>query len=96
MTKSFVTFAAVAVMTLFAPALSMAQGVGVEVPGVGGVRIGEPDRPRYREDRDYDRPRYREGREFREREGSYGRGCKTITIQRDDGSMKRIRRCDGD
>ena len=92
MTKSFVTFAAVAVMTLFAPALSMAQGVGVEVPGVGGVRIGEPDRPRYREDRDYDRPRYREGREFREREG----GCKTITIQRDDGSVKRIRRCDGD
>jgi len=96
MTKSFVTFAAVAVMTLFAPALSMAQGVGVEVPGVGGVRIGEPDRPRYREDRDYDRPRYREGREFREREGSYGRGCKTITIERDDGSVRRIRRCDGD
>ena len=96
MTKWFVTFAAVAVMTSFAPALSMAQGVGVEVPGVGGVRIGEPDRPRYREDRDYDRPRYREGREYREREGSYGRGCKTITIQRDDGSMKRIRRCDGD
>src|SRR5665811_382339 len=104
-TKWFVTFATVAVMTSFAPALSMAQGVGVEVPGVGGVRIGEPDRyredrdydrPRYREDRDYDRPRYREGREFREREGSYGRGCKTITIQRDDGSMKRIRRCDGD
>jgi hypothetical protein len=92
MTKWFVTFGAVAVMTSFAPALSMAQGVGVEVPGVGGVRIGEPDRPRYREDRDYDRPRYREGREFREREG----GCKTITIQRDDGSVKRIRRCDGD
>src|SRR5665811_1081749 len=95
-TKWFVTFGAVAVMTLFAPALSMAQGVGVEVLGVGGVRIDETDRPRYREDRDYDRPRYREGREFREREGSYGRGCKTITIQRDDGSMKRIRRCDGD
>ena len=48
MTKWFVTFATVAVMTSFAPALSMAQGVGVEVPGVGGVRIGEPDR--YRED----------------------------------------------
>jgi hypothetical protein len=96
MTKWLVTVAAVAVMTSFAPALSRAQGVGVEVPGVGGVRIGEPDRPRYREDRDYDRPRYREGREYREREGSYGRGCKTITIQRDDGSMKRIRRCDGD
>jgi hypothetical protein len=86
--------AAVAVMTLLAPALTMAPGVGVEVPGVGGVRIGEPDR--YREDRDYDRRRYRERREYREREGSYGRGCKTITIQRDDGSVKRIRRCDGD
>jgi hypothetical protein len=94
MSKWFVTFAAVAVTTSFAPALSMAQGVGVEVPGVGGVRIGEPDR--YREDRDYDRPRYRERREYREREGSYGRGCKTITIERDDGSVKRIRRCDGD
>jgi hypothetical protein len=41
MSKWFVTFAAVAVMTSFAPALSMAQGVGVEVPGVGGVRIGD-------------------------------------------------------
>lgn len=105
MTKWFVTFAAVAVLTSFAPALTLAQGVTVEVPG-GGVRIGEPDRPRYRDDRDYDRPRYRddrdydrrryrEGREFQGREGGYDRGCKTITIQRDDGSMKRIRRCDG-
>ena len=102
MTKWFVTFAAVAVMTSFAPALSRAQGVSVEVPGVGGVRIGEPDRPRYREDRDYDRPRYRDDRdgpryrEGQERERGYDRGCKTITIQRDDGSVKRIRRCDGD
>lgn len=96
MNKWFVTFAAAAIITSIAPAISMAQGVGVEVPGVGGLRIGEPDRPRYREDRDYDRPRYREDRGFREREGNYGRGCKTITIQRDDGSMKRIRRCDGD
>jgi hypothetical protein len=107
MTKWFVTLAAVTVMTSVAPSLTMAQGVTVEVPGGGGVRIGEPerpryrddrdsDRPRYRDDRDSDRPRYREGRDFREREGGYGRGCKTITIQRDDGSMKRIRRCDGD
>jgi len=36
--------------------------------------------------RDYDSPRY----------GGYARygGCRTITIQRDDGSFKRIRRCD--
>lgn len=114
MTKWFVTLAAVTVMTSFAPALAFAQGVTVEVPG-GGVRIGEPDRPRYRDDRDYDRPRYREDRDYdrprsrddrdrdgpryregRERERGYDRGCKTITIQRDDGSVKRIRRCDGD
>jgi hypothetical protein len=50
------------------------------------VRIGEPGY------RDYDRPRYRERREFRERE--VRRGCRTVTIERDDGSMKRIRRCD--
>jgi hypothetical protein len=35
-------------------------------------------------DRDYDRPRYR----------SYARDCRTITIRRDDGSVRRIRRCD--
>jgi hypothetical protein len=65
----------------------MAQSVGVEVPGVGGVRVGEP---RYREDR------YRERRGYREREVSYGRRCRTVTIERDDGSVKRIRRCGGD
>ena len=94
MIKWFFTFAVMAATTALAPTPSMAQGVGIEVPGVGGVRVGEPDR-RYREyDRDNDRRYYREGREYRE--GRYGRGCKTITIQRDDGSMKRIRRCDYD
>ena len=87
MTKWFVMFAAAAAIMSFAPAPSMAQSVGVEVPGVGGVRVGEP---RYREDR------YRERRGFREREVRYGRGCRTVTIERDDGSMKRIRRCGGD
>jgi hypothetical protein len=88
MIKWFVTFAVMVTITAFAPTPLMAQGVGVEVPGVGGVRVGEPYR-RYRDyDRDYDRRYYRERR--------YGGGCKTITIQRDDGSMKRIRRCDYD
>jgi len=86
MTKWFIAFAAAAAITSFAPAPSMAQSVGVEVPGVGGVRVGEP---RYREDR------YRERRGYREREVS-GRGCRTVTIERDDGSVKRIRRCRGD
>jgi hypothetical protein len=45
---------------------------------VVGVRVG-PDR----DDR-YDHPRYR----------SYARDCRTITIRRDDGSVRRIRRCD--
>jgi hypothetical protein len=31
---------------------------------------------------------------FRDREVGLRGGCKTVTIQRDDGSMKRIRRCD--
>ena len=81
--KSLILIAGVAAtMISFAPTPSKAQ-VEVGVPGVG-VRIGEPRRHRY----DYDRPR------FREREVRYGRSCRTVTIERDDGSMKRIRRCD--
>ena len=76
MQKWLILAASVAALTSFAPASSKAQGVVVGVPGVGGVEIGEPNRPRYRE------------REVR------GQGCRTVTIERDDGSMKRIRRCD--
>lgn len=58
--------------------------VAVETP-FGGVAVG-PQRGYYR---DYDRPAYR----------AYGydrgyRGCRTVTIERDDGSVRRIRRCD--
>jgi len=84
MKKLFILLSTAATMT-FVPAASQAQ-FAVEVPGVG-VRVGEPGY------RDYDRPRYRERGVYREREVRGG-GCKTITIQRDDGSMKRIRRCD--
>ncbi|MCC8977308.1 hypothetical protein [Bradyrhizobium acaciae] len=57
--------------------------VAVETP-FGGVAVGP--RGYYR---DYDRPAYR----------AYGydrgyRGCRTVTIERDDGSVRRIRRCD--
>ena len=52
--------------------------VTVDTP-VGGVRVG-PDRGYDR----YHHPRYR----------SYARDCRTITIRRDDGSVRRIRRCD--
>jgi hypothetical protein len=58
--------------------------VSVDTP-LGGVRVG-PE-PRYY--RNYDRPAYR----------AYGydrgyRGCRTVTIERDDGSVRRVRRCD--
>ena len=57
--------------------------VAVDTP-LGGVRVG-PE-PRYY--RDYDRPAYR----------AYGydrgyRGCPTVTIVREDGSVRRVRRC---
>jgi hypothetical protein len=84
MQKWLILLAAAAALSSFAPASSKAQGVVVGVPGVG-VQIGEPDRPRYRE-----RERRRE---YREREVR-GRDCRTVTIERDDGSMRRIRRCD--
>jgi hypothetical protein len=87
MQKWLILAATAAALTSFAPASSMAQGVVVGVPGVGGVQVGEPDRPRYRE------REYRDDRRYREREVR-GRGCRTVTIERDDGSMRRIRRCD--
>ena len=78
-----------AIVTPISIAPASAQ-VGVETP-LGGVRVGP--QPRYERDydrdRDYDRPAYR----------AYGydrgyRGCRTVTIERDDGSVRRVRRCD--
>jgi hypothetical protein len=61
-----------------------AQGFSVDTP-VGGVTVG---RDRYR---DYDRRGYRAyGYDRDYRRG----GCRTVTVERDDGSIKRIRRCD--
>ena len=74
-----------------------AQGVYFGAPGVGvGVDVGprpyyrDYDGPRYRS-YDYDRPRYRA---YGYSDRSYARGCRTIIIRRDDGSVRRIRRCD--
>jgi hypothetical protein len=85
MKKFLILLAGVAALTSFAPSASFAQGVVIDTP-VGGVRVGEPGyRDGWR----------RERRErWRDREVRYGGGCRTVTIQRDDGSMKRIRRCD--
>ena len=57
----------------------------VDTP-LGGVRVG-PE-PRYY--RDYDRPAYRAYGYDR----GYRGGCRTVTIERDDGSVRRVRRCD--
>jgi len=84
MKKLLILLGAAAAVIFFAPAASNAQGIGIVVPGVG-VQIGEPDRPRYRD---------RERRRFRERDVRYGQGCRTVTIERDDGTVRRIRRCD--
>ena len=72
-----------AIATPISVAPASAQ-VAVDTP-IGGVRVGP--QPRYY--RDYDRPAYR----------AYGydrgyRGCRTVTIERDDGSVRRVRRCD--
>ena len=84
-----ISVAAIAAAAVFAPLPSSAQ-IAVDVPGVG-VRIG--DRPHYRHYHDYDAPVVRERRIYRERDVGL-RDCRTVTIQRDDGSVKRIRRCD--
>jgi hypothetical protein len=74
---------AVASIAIATPVVPASAQVIVDTP-VGGVRVGrDRDYDRYRY-RDYDSPRYR----------SYARDCRTITIRRDDGSVRRIRRCD--
>ena len=75
-----------AIATPVSVAPASAQVV-VDTP-IGGVRVG-PQR-HYRGD--YYRPGYRSyGYDRRYR--TYDRGCRTVTIQRDDGSIRRIRRC---
>ena len=74
---------AVSAIVIATPVVPASAQVVVDTP-VGGVRVGH-DHYRYS---DYDRPRYRSYAR------SYDRGCRTITIRRDDGSVRRIRRCD--
>jgi hypothetical protein len=66
------------------PGPTLAQGVYVG-PGGVGVDLG---RPGWRERRDRAYHGYAYDRGFR------GSDCRTVTIERDDGSVKRIRRCD--
>ena len=90
MRKWLALFAGVAALTAFAPASSLAQGVGIDLPGVG-VRVGEPY-PHYGY-RYYDEPRVYHAPAWREREVYLrDRRCRTVTIY-EDGYTKRIRRC---
>ena len=80
---SLIALGLVGTMAAATPAPTLAQGVYIG-PGGVGVDVGWPrwrERDHYRDDYTYER-RYRGG------------GCRTVTIRRDDGSMKQIRRCD--
>jgi hypothetical protein len=70
-------------IAIASPVVPASAQVTVDTP-VGGVSIGHRDHYR-----DYD-TRYHRGYSGYARAG----GCRTITITRDDGSFKRIRRCD--
>jgi len=82
------TVAAIAIAMPISVSPALAEGLVIDTP-VGGVRVA----PQRDYDRGYDRPRYRETTGYRER--SYDRSdCRTITVRRDDGSVRQIRRCD--
>jgi ABC-type uncharacterized transport system substrate-binding protein len=66
------------------PTPAVAQGVYIG-PGGVGVDVGRPGW-RERHDRAY--------RDYAYERDDRRSGCRTVTIERDDGSMKRIRRCD--
>ena len=89
-TRAMVAVGFIGTMAAATAAPSLAQGVYFEGPGFG-VDVGP--RPAYRERyyrgyRDYDRDH---DYDYRER---YRGGCRTVTIERDDGGVRRIRRCD--
>ena len=88
MRKFLVGLVALGGLAVATPAV--AQGIYLEAPGVE-VGVGrrydrDYDRRYYR---DYDRRRYRDDRAY----GYRGEGCRTVIIRRDDGSVRRIRRC---
>jgi len=84
---SLAALAMIGALAAATPTPSLAQGVYVGPGGVGVDTRG----PGWRHDRAY---RDRAYRGYAEDRGFRGRGCRTVTIHRDDGSMKQIRRCD--
>ena len=92
-TRALVALGFVGAMAIGIPAPSLAQGVYI---GPGGVGI-DTGPPRYREpyysEPYYSERYYRGDRAYGYERGRYG-GCRTVTIERDDGSVHRVRRCD--
>ena len=88
-TRTLVALGFVGAMAIGTPAASLAQGVYIG-PGGVGIDIGRPaDRERYyRGDRSD-----RSDRSYAYERGRFG-GCRTVTIERDDGSVRTVRRCD--
>ena len=81
-TRTLLAVGFVGAIALASPAPTLAQGVYIG-PGGVGLDTGRPEwRERHYRDHDY---AYERGR--------FG-GCRTVTIERDDGSVRRIRRCD--
>jgi len=97
-TRGLVALGFVGAMAIGTPAPGLAQGVYI---GPGGVGI-DTGPPRYREpyysepyysEPYYSERYYRRDRGYASERGRYG-GCRTVTIERDDGSVRRVRRCD--
>jgi hypothetical protein len=89
MKTSLIALGMASAFAVATPVATLAQGVYIG-PGGVGVDVGPPryrERGYYRED-DYYRDDYTYERPYR------GRGCRTVTIRRDNGSVKQIRRCD--
>jgi hypothetical protein len=82
LTRTLVALGFIGVIGIATPAPTVAQGVYI---GPGGVGV------------DTGRPGWRE-RHYRDHNYAYERGrfggCRTVTIERDDGSVRRVRRCD--
>jgi hypothetical protein len=88
MRKLLIGLASLAAIAAVTPA--SAQGFYFGAPGVS-VGVGAPVyRDHYHH---YDRPRYRVHRYHDDSYAYAPQGCRTITIRRDDGSVRRIRRC---
>jgi hypothetical protein len=81
-TRTLLAVGFVGAIALASPAPTLAQGVYIGPGGVGLDTGRRGWRERHYRDHDY---AYERGR--------FG-GCRTVTIERDDGSVRRIRRCD--